>query len=42
MDVVCNQPNDDTKAAIKKTSTNKNLKELDQSNFETFIKSCDE
>ena len=42
MDIMYNEPNEETQAAIKEARTGKNLKEVDTSSFENFIKSCSE
>ena len=42
MDIMYNEPNEETQAAIKEARSGKNLKEVDTSSFENFIKSCSE
>ena len=42
MDITYNEPNEETQAAIKEARSGKNLKEVDTSSFENFIKSCSE
>lgn len=40
MDAVYNEPNDETVAAIEEARANKNLKTVDMTNLDTFVKSC--
>ena len=42
MDAMYTEPNEETKAAIEEARTGKNLKKVDTSSFENFIKSCSE
>lgn len=42
MDIMYTEPNEETQAAIKEARLGKNLKEVDTSSFESFIKSCSE
>ncbi|MFS2804841.1 toxin-antitoxin system protein [Phocaeicola vulgatus] len=42
MDAMYTEPNEETKAAIKEARAGKNLKKVDTSSFENFIKSCSE
>lgn len=42
MDIMYNEPNEETQAAIKEVRSGKNLKKVDTSSFENFIKSCSE
>lgn len=42
MDVMYGEPNEETKAAIEETRLEKDLKPVDTSSFENFIKSFDE
>ena len=37
-----NQPNEETKIAIKEAQTGKDLKDVDMSSFESFLNSCRE
>lgn len=36
------EPNEETKVAMREARSNKNLKEVDMSSFESFLKSCSE
>jgi antitoxin component of RelBE/YafQ-DinJ toxin-antitoxin module len=42
MDAMYTEPNEETKAAIEEARAGKNLKKVDTSSFENFIKSCSE
>lgn len=42
MDIMYKEPNEETQAAIKEARSEKNLKKVDTSSFENFIKSCSE
>lgn len=42
MDAMYKKPNEETKAAIEEARAGKNLKEVDTTSFENFIKSCSE
>jgi hypothetical protein len=42
MDAMYSEPNEETKAAIEEARAGKNLKTVDTSSFENFIKSCSE
>lgn len=42
MDAMYSEPNEETKAAIEEAHAGKNLKKVDTSSFENFIKSCTE
>jgi predicted transcriptional regulator len=42
MDLVYNEPNEETKAAIEEARANKNLKTVEMNSFEDFVKSCSE
>lgn len=42
MDIMYKEPNEETKAAIEEARLGKNLKKVDTSSFENFIKSCSE
>lgn len=42
MDAMYSEPNEETKAAIEEARAGKNLKKVDTSSFENFIKSCTE
>lgn len=42
LDSVYYEPNEDTKAAIEEVKKGENLKVVDMSSFETFVKSCSE
>lgn len=41
-EVIYTEPNEETKEAIKEARADKNLKKVDMSSFESFIKSCSE
>ena len=42
MDAMYTEPNEETKAAIEEARAGENLKKVDTSSFENFIKSCSE
>ena len=42
MDAMYSEPNEETKAAIEEARAGKNLKTIDTSSFENFLKSCSE
>lgn len=42
MEFMYNEPNEETKAAIEEVHSGKNLRIVDTSSFESFIKSCSE
>lgn len=42
MDAMYSEPNVETKAAIEEARAEKNLKTIDTSSFENFLKSCSE
>ena len=42
MDAMYTEPNEETKAAIEEARAGENLKKVDTSTFENFIKSCSE
>lgn len=42
VDIMYNEPNEETQAAIKEARSGENLKKVDTSSFENFIKSCSE
>ena len=42
VDAMYTEPNEETKAAIEEARAGKNLKKVDTSSFENFIKSCSE
>ena len=42
MDAMYSEPNEETKAAIEEARAEKNLKTIDTSSFENFLKSCSE
>lgn len=42
MDAMYKKPNEETKIAIEEAREGKNLKNVDTSSFESFIKSCSE
>ena len=42
MEAVCSEPNEETKAAIEEARAGENLKKVDMSSFENFMKSLDE
>lgn len=42
LDVVYNEPNEETKAAIEEARSGKNLKAVDMTSFDSFVKSCSE
>jgi hypothetical protein len=42
MDAMYSEPNEETKAAIEEARAGKNLKTIDTSSFEDFLKSCSE
>ncbi len=42
MDIMYNEPNEETQAAIKEARSGKDLKKVDTGSFESFIKSCSE
>ena len=42
MDAMYKKPNEETKIAIEEAREGKNLKKVDTSSFESFIKSCSE
>lgn len=42
LDSVYYEPNDDTKAAMEEAKKGKDLKVVDMSSFEAFVKSCSE
>ncbi len=42
MDIMYNEPNEETRAAITEVSSGKNLKKVDTDSLESFIKSCSE
>lgn len=42
MDIMYKEPNEETKVAIEEARSGKNLKKVDTSSFENFIKSCSE
>lgn len=39
-DVYTDEPNEITKAAMKEAESGKDLKEIDMTNFDSFVKSC--
>ena len=41
-EVIYNEPNEETKEAIAEARAGKNLKDVDMSSFESFMKSCNE
>lgn len=41
-DIMYNEPNEETRAAIAEARSGENLKKVDTSSFENFIKSCSE
>lgn len=42
MDAMYSEPNEETKAAIEEVRAGKDLKTIDTSSFENFLKSCNE
>ena len=42
MDAMYSEPNEETKAAIEEVRAGKDLKTIDTSSFENFLKSCSE
>ena len=42
MDAMYSEPNEETKSAIEEARAGKNLKTIDTSSFENFLKSCSE
>lgn len=42
MDAMYSEPNEETKAAIEEARAGKDLKTIDTSSFENFLKSCSE
>lgn len=42
MDIMYKEPNEETQAAIKEARLGKDLRKVDTSSFENFIKSCSE